>query len=143
MRGLEEGKTAGCSFASETGQLRIVRHARVSLLLLWERAGEDAFKYGIFNFVRHTGLGEDRIFQTRLVHHYRHQSIFHRMVSGAPDSGGRNEDYQWSSPSASPSFPFKLESSSPATRSTYYSPTSSRFKNARIQALAQNTNSSS
>lgn len=35
-----------------------MRHARVSLLLLRERAGEDAFKYGIFNFVR-VGGGSD------------------------------------------------------------------------------------
>lgn len=54
----EVGKTTSCPFASETDQLCIVRHARVSLLLLRERAGEDAFKYRIFDFVR-VGGGPD------------------------------------------------------------------------------------
>ena len=35
-----------------------MRHTRVRLLFLWERAGEDAFKNGVFDFFR-VGGGAD------------------------------------------------------------------------------------
>lgn len=51
-------KITRCPFASETDQLGIVRHARIRLLFLGERAAEDAFKDGVFDFVR-VGGGAD------------------------------------------------------------------------------------
>lgn len=90
-------------------------------------------------FLISSGLGEDRIFRTRSVHHYPLSD--HLSLGGFwyYNPGGGDEDSQWSSPSASHSFPSNSESSSPATRSAYYSPTSSQLESGRIHASVQNT----
>lgn len=142
-RGKKEGKRGegtSCPFAGERDQLGIVCHACIRLFFVWERAGEDAFKDGVLDFVR-VGGGADFAHAVDPPLPLIRPSLPDK--SRATSQGGGEEDRKWNPPSASRSSPSSSGSSTPTATSACYSPTSSQSESAQIHASVQNTYPSS